>query len=148
MNKTLNFTLIVCVFLFSASCKTKKQITQTEATSTESIAVLLKNIRVAEPDFRTANVNKMSINIAYDTRKMNNISASCRMIRDSAIFVSLQPVFGIELFSVEITPDSITVIDKMNRKYYALTYQYIFQKQAYHCVSKIYSQCLPTMFSV
>jgi len=129
MYKPLNLTLLLLLVLLSfTSCKTKKQIVKTETITTDSIALLVKKVQLAEPDFRTANFSKLNMNIAYDTRKMNNISTSCRMIRDSAIFVSIQPVFGIELFSVEISPDSITIIDKMNRRYYSATYQYIFQK--------------------
>jgi hypothetical protein len=129
MNKPLNLTLLLLLMLLTfTGCKTKKQIVKTETTTTDSIALLVKKVQLAEPDFRTANFSKLNMNIAYDTRKMNNISTSCRMIRDSAIFVSIQPVFGIELFSVEISPDSITIIDKMNRRYYTATYQYIFQK--------------------
>lgn len=128
MNKTINLTYILLAFILVTGCKTKKQIVQPEPITTDVVGALVKNVQEAEPQFRTANISKMNMNFAYDNRKLNNISASCRMKRDTVITLSIQPVFGIELFSVEINPDSITVIDKMNRKFYAVTYQYIFQK--------------------
>ncbi len=128
MNKNLRLLLIFSVILLVNSCKTKQQIKLSESTKTDNVSVLIKNVQENEPRFTTANISKMSLSFVLDTRKYNNISASCKIIRDTAIFVSIQPVFGIELFSMEINPDSISIFDKMNRRYFTASYMYITQK--------------------
>lgn len=135
--------------LMITGCKAKKQVAESATIASDNIAVLVKNIQMAEPAFRTANFSKLNMSFAYDTRKLNNISASCRMISDTAIYVSIQPVFGIELFSVEITPDSITIIDKMNRRFFTATYQYIFQKTGVPLIyENIQAMLANSLFSV
>ena len=108
------------------SCKTTRKIAKKGATS-ETLTTLVKNIQSVEPEFQTANVSKMGLEITYNTHKYN-VAANCKIIKDSAIFVSIQPMLGIELFKAEISTDSILLFDKMNRRLYALDYKYINQK--------------------
>ena len=46
------------------------------------------------------------------------------MWRNELIVLSLQPVLGIEMFRLEATPDSMVVIDKMNRRYTTMAYDW------------------------
>ena len=121
-----NYIYILIFLTAMISCKTTGKIAKKGAT-TDTIETLIKNVQLAEPAFKTANVSKISLAITYNTRKYN-VSASCKIIKDSALFVSIQPMLGIELFKAEITPDSILLFDKMNRRLYALDYKYIYQK--------------------
>ena len=51
----------------------------------------------------------------------NNFSSSVqvRMIRNEAIFISLRPVFGIEVGRLLITADSLYAVDKVHKRYIA-----------------------------
>ena len=118
------YVLIIITTMFS--CKTTGKIARKGVTS-DTLITLIKNIQSAQPDFQTANVSKMGLEITYNNRKYN-VAANCKIIKDSALYVSIQPVLGIELFKAEITPDSIHLFDKMNRRLYALDYNYIYQK--------------------
>lgn len=102
------------------SCKTTKNILIKNEPS-DSLITLIKKVQQAEPVFKNANVSKMGLEITYNTHTFN-VSASCKIINDSAIHVSIQPVLGIELFKAEISTDSIMLFDKMNRRLYALDY--------------------------
>jgi hypothetical protein len=74
-----------------------------------------------QPAFRTANVNKMSLFVDFKNRQLD-VKATCKIVSDSALHLSIQPFFGIELFKIEMTPESMIVIDKANRKYYESNY--------------------------
>jgi hypothetical protein len=68
----------------------------------------------------------MSLAMEMTGRKVN-VSASCKIRRDSAIFVSFQ-IFGFEIYKAELTPDSMKVFDKMNRRYYTTNYSYFSKR--------------------
>jgi len=53
-----------------------------------------------------------------------NVSATCKIKKDSVIYLSIQPFLGIEMFKAELTTDSLRVFDKMNGRYYAANYSY------------------------
>jgi hypothetical protein len=50
------------------------------------------------------------------------------MIADSMMHISIMPVFGIEMFKVEITKDKIYVFDKLNKKYYETDFNFLERK--------------------
>lgn len=125
MNKT-NLLYILILAIALVSCKTKSAIVKKDVVS-DSLNLIVNKVQLAEPSFNTANITKMGMDITYNNRKVN-VAASCKIIKDSAIFVSIQPMLGIELFKAEITRDSILIFDKMNRRMYAVDYKYINQK--------------------
>lgn len=48
--------------------------------------------------------------------------AQLKLIRDDRLQISIQPLFGIEMFRIEISNDSIKILDKMNKRYVADNY--------------------------
>ena len=118
-------TILVIAFtmMIMSACKTTRQVAkQTHTTSTE-INQLVENVKKVQPQFKTANISKMSLAFNVNEREVN-VSAVCKMIKDSAIFISIQPFMGIELFKAELMADSIKVYDKMNHRYYVTDYAF------------------------
>ncbi len=46
-----------------------------------------------------------------------------KMIKDSALQLSVVPVLGIEIFRIELTKDSIKIVDRLNKRYMADNYE-------------------------
>ncbi len=132
--KNQKYILVVLLFtLLFVGCKSSKRIiTQSEKESIEvnrqfSPADMVVQLQKNQPAYKTAKVNKMSINLRLKDREME-VKAICSIVSDSAIHISIQPFFGIELFKVEMTPSSLLIIDKANRKFYESNYG-IFDNQ-------------------
>ncbi|MDR1381410.1 MAG: DUF4292 domain-containing protein [Tannerella sp.] len=51
--------------------------------------------------------------------------AQLKMIRDDRIQLSIQPLLGIEMFRVELTADSVKILDRMNKRYMTESYDKI-----------------------
>jgi len=119
--------LIYSLVLFTVvACKTKQQVpkqTEQDYKKTELIEKISRN----QPVFSTANVSKMSLLLDIDGRSFN-VAASCKIRTDSAMHISIQPAFGIEMFKIEITPDSIRAYDKLNKRMYVTGFQYLETK--------------------
>lgn len=128
MKRKIAIFSLFAVLVLSA-CKTTRTVTksvqpQLQPTAAVSpLAQVAEQVQKAQPQFRTANINKMSMAFDMNDRKIN-VSGTCKIRKDSAIFISIQPFLGIELFKAELTTDSMRVFDKMNHRYYVVDYDF------------------------
>ena len=123
--KTILF--IAFTMLIMSACKTTRQVAKPTLPASKAMVQLIENVRKVEPQFKAANISKMSLAFNVNEREVN-VSAVCKIIKDSAIFISIQPFLGIEMFKAELKSDSIKVYDKMNHRYYVSDYGF-FNKQ-------------------
>lgn len=124
--KNKNIILYLIVLLVVVGCKTKLLIPK-QTNQEYKKAELFEKIRLNEPKFTTANVSKMSMMLNLDGRTFN-VAASCKIRTDSAMQISIQPAFGIEMFKIEITPDSIRAYDKINKRMYVTDFMFLETK--------------------
>ncbi len=118
--------LIAIFVVILAGCKTTRNLVKLPLKQTP-VKQLIVNIQKTETNFTTANISKMAVAVDMNGRKFN-VSASCKIRTDSAIFVSIQPFFGIEFFKAEFMPDSIRIFDKMNNRFYAVDYVFLAKR--------------------
>ena len=119
--------LIAITMLIMSACKTTRQIAKPTLPTSNAMVQLIENVQKVQPQFKTASISKMSLAFNVNEREVN-VSAVCKIIKDSAIFISIQPFLGIEMFKAELKFDSIKVYDKMNHRYYVSDYGF-FSKQ-------------------
>jgi hypothetical protein len=79
--------------------------------------------RQAEPRRYQTLTQKANATLQFDQREYS-MSCSIQIWRNELIILSLQPVLGIEMFRLEASQDSVVVIDKMNRRYTTLAYDW------------------------
>jgi hypothetical protein len=112
--------------LFSAvGCKSKKKLVDTEKSSPnlEMQAweqALNNDLNVAELSLSgelTASINGENQSSAFNIR----------MERGKQIWLVLRPMLGIEAFRVLITPDSLRMVDRINKQYYEKPFSYLNQ---------------------
>lgn len=127
--KLKNIAYIFLILISITACKTTKSASKDipvskpvldtlhDLTPGEMVQKLQKN----QPAFSRANATKMSIYIDFKGRQMD-VKATCKIVSDSALHLSIQPFFGVELFKLEMTPESMIVIDKANRRFYESNY--------------------------
>ena len=90
------------------SCRTtEKGLLSDSQKTTEEEAVFSKIVE-QQPQYSTATI-KCSVALDKISSK-----AQIKMIKGEYIQISLQPLLGIEMFRIMITPDSLYVIDKIN----------------------------------
>jgi hypothetical protein len=73
------------------------------------------------------NAFSAKINVDYvDADDKNyNVNAQLRMYKDSAIWISVTAIFGIEALRVYITRDSVKILDKQNKLYTGRSVTYL-----------------------
>ncbi|OFY11213.1 MAG: hypothetical protein A2W93_08635 [Bacteroidetes bacterium GWF2_43_63] len=125
MSKFLLPVLLITIAFFSA-CKTgreaKKEIKETVKRDT-GVEFIFSKMKDAQFDFRTMNIKFQA---KVESEKTNlSFGGSMRIIKDRTIWLSLSAVIGIEAFRVSITPDSVKMINRLNKTYFKGDYQLI-----------------------
>ena len=124
--KKLLGTLIILVLL--ASCRSTRQIptvvakkdsavvviNPADSDSAKSVRATMERIRGKQISFTTFS-SKVKVEYSDDKNRRLDFNAFVRMKKDSAIWISIIAALNIEAFRVMITPDSLVIMDKLNR---------------------------------
>ena len=109
-------SLLILLLVGMYSCKSKERIVQAESELEDKTnAHLFEDVLIKEINFTTFS-SKMNMSFSTGKRVLNS-RATLRIIRDEGIQLSLQPVFGIEMFRLYMQPDCIIILDRMNKRY-------------------------------
>ena len=120
--------LLMVLMMAFASCRSTKQITTViakkdsavvvvnpaESDSAKSVRATLDKIKGKKISFTTFS-SKVKVEYSDDNNRRFDFNAFLRMKKDSAIWISIIAALNIEAFRVMITPDSIIIMDKINR---------------------------------
>ncbi|MDR1746342.1 MAG: DUF4292 domain-containing protein [Tannerella sp.] len=68
---------------------------------------------------------KLQIGLVTADGKEYNVRANMKIRKDEQIQISVQPFLGIEMFRIELKPDSFRVTDRMNKRYMADDYTHL-----------------------
>jgi len=123
----IGLLLMVLVVAF-ASCRSTRQITTViakkdsavvvvnpaESDSAKSVRATLDKIKAKHIGFTTFS-SKVKVEYSDDKNRRFDFNAFVRMKKDSAIWISIIAALNIEAFRVMITPDSVVIMDKINR---------------------------------
>ena len=132
------FLFLVLIGLL-ASCRSTKKI-QTAITKKDSVTVsapgaskndTIQMIRAAlsrmdsnRIDFRTFSA-KVNVDYTGGDGKKYDVNANVRMYKDSAIWIAVNALLGIDALRLFVTKDSVKLLDKLNKTYTARSVDYL-----------------------
>ncbi|MGN0187692.1 MAG: DUF4292 domain-containing protein [Paludibacteraceae bacterium] len=117
---------VACMLLalLVAGCKSK----QLPQPSTEqSASYTVQQVLTEQPTFETLHISKMNVVATYGTQQLS-FRATVKLLPDSLLVLSIQPMLGVEMFRVEFTPSRFVVVDKWNRRYTDNSYDFLRYK--------------------
>lgn len=139
MNKFFLFSAIILSSVLYTSCG-KKFISRSANVERN------KKLEVEEINFDYFE-SKTRIRYESENHKING-TASIRIKKDSIIWISVSPSLGIEVTRSIITPDTIIVVNRMDKEYYTFDFddisQYFSFKIDYNLIQSILMANLPT----
>ena len=133
----MRFATFVLAVILLASCRSARNIQTAigkKDTTTGSIAgkmdtVQLIKTTLVELDSNRVDYKTFSSKVDIDYRdgkdKSYDVNATIRMIKDSAIWVSINAVLGIEAMRIFVTKDSVFLLDKLNKTFTARSVDYL-----------------------
>ncbi|MDO5664748.1 MAG: DUF4292 domain-containing protein [Bacteroidia bacterium] len=97
------------------SCKAKKQIVAAAPIEEKVDADLFSDILNSQFSFKTFS-SRLNLNLLSGTKSLSS-KASLKIVKDKAIQLSIQPLFGVEMLRLYADPDSLLLLDRMNKRY-------------------------------
>lgn len=122
MNKRFLYILGVGLFLFVVSCKNTERAKRSSLEGKKT-DYLIQQMHANAFHFETLS-SKAAIELDQGGKK-TSFKANIRLRRDSAIWVSITPLLGIEMARVLITRDTVKVINRLEKNYFVGDYSYI-----------------------
>lgn len=138
----MRFFYLIAVITLMASCRSarniqtaiaKKDTTQAplpvatdnrKADSIQFMKTLLSQIEAGKIQYTTFTA-KVNVDYRGGDGKHYDVNASVRMYKDSAIWISVNAVLGIEAMRVLVTRDSVKLLNKLNKVYTARSVEYL-----------------------
>lgn len=133
-------TLLLCLIFIGCRSSRKMQqiidvketppvvaLTPGVETSRDDSMQLIQDI-LTRVDSNRINFNTFSAKIKLDHAedgKKNELTVFVRMRKDSVIWLSINAILGIEAMRVMITPDSVKVMDKLNKRAFGFQIGYL-----------------------
>ncbi len=138
MTRFLALLLLIAIL---ASCRSTKKI-QTAITKKDSVSTVKEPPRTSKNDtiqFITAALRKVDsnhiefrtfsakVNVDYSGSdgKKYDVNANIRMYKDSAIWIAVNALLGIDAMRLFVTRDSVKLLDKLNKTYTARSVDYL-----------------------
>lgn len=122
---SISFLLLLLVGL--NACKSKELIIQAQAELEEKTSSeLFHDVLDKSIEFNTF-TSKLSMTISTGTKTISS-KGNLRIIKNEAIQVSVQPLFGIEMFRLHVEPDYLILLDRMNKRYVKESFADITEK--------------------
>jgi ABC-type transporter MlaC component len=123
MNKgNAGYVLLLLLAIIQFSCSPTKQALRAPLKE-EGVGFLLEKLRQNETKFA-----KLSGKADVEFKDKNhavNFKINYKIVKDSAIWISIVPLLGIEVSRLMLTPDSVKYIDRINSQYFVGNYDYI-----------------------
>jgi len=131
MQKSIGLVLIIAAIGFLGSCRSTKRIQtaiskkdtsqivtaaprNSKADSTLFIQQLYNGIQKNKIDFNTFSA-KIKVNFEGNDGKKSDFNAFLRLKKDSVLWISVNAALGIEAFRIMVTPDSVKVLNKLEK---------------------------------
>jgi hypothetical protein len=80
------------------------------------------SLRARSLEYRTLSA-RLHIELAAGAEKSFSSRAGLKILRDRTLQISIQPLAGIEVMRIEFSPDSVKVLDRMNKRYLADSFE-------------------------
>lgn len=110
------YSVILFVFAFSACSIFKKVVPPEPDPEWHAVDQTLTALRSQETSFDFFSARYSGTALFEGSNY--NVSGNIRIKRDSAIFISVAPVLGIEIARLLVTPDSIRLINRLDNSYF------------------------------
>lgn len=126
MNKRRKSVLLLffigAILASLSSCKTSRKLISHSELKKKSFSVLYRNMEEnqAKYDYLSA---RIGLNFQKEGGRLLNLRGWLRMEKDSMIWLSIIPAMGIEVARAEVTPDSLKLINRINKSYFLGDYR-------------------------
>ncbi len=109
---------IFCLIFFLGACKTHRKVVETPSASTklkgEEVIQAFDSVIAHQFQFKYLTA-KASVDYTDRTGDTRSFDINLRLKRDSAVWISITPLLGIEAARIMVTTDSVWMLDRVHK---------------------------------
>lgn len=128
MKQQLQIFLLAVIIIASAGCRSTKKVVVSKneevKLKTEEVIVLFDKVVAAQVNYEWMN-GKAEVEYTDHTGNKTSFDINIRIRKDSAIWVSIVPLLGIEVARALISRDSIQILDRIHKQYISRSINYL-----------------------
>ena len=124
--RKLNLLLIVLAILVLASCGSSRKTTEIPMIGGLKGTDYLEQVIELAPSWQCVS-GKVALNLDMGKKGRTHVNATLRMKRDEAIQLSVAPLLGIEVARLELSPEGILLLDRVNKRYVTVSFHELSQ---------------------
>lgn len=111
-----SLSLLLLLVIGVYSCKPKERIIQADSElKDKSNSELFSDVLHKRLNYSSFS-SRLNLTVSTGTKTISS-KGNLRIVKDEAIQLSVQPLFGIEMFRLYVEPDYLLVLDRMNKRY-------------------------------
>lgn len=118
--KSLALVVGVSLLFSLAGCKSTKRVGTVGSGSAKEHHDFFVAMQKHEIQYNTL-AARMNVELQLPDKSVNS-RVELKMVKDQLFQLSVQPFLGIEVFRIEVSVDSVKIIDRMNKQYVAERY--------------------------
>lgn len=108
--------IFLLMALTLAGCKAKRRVVDfTTPVAEKRDDALFRDILAESFPYETLSA-RLDLKLTNGTRSRSS-KAQIRIVKNNALQISVQPLFGVELFRLHVEPDTIALLDRMEKRY-------------------------------
>lgn len=112
----------LCMLLLLISgCKSTRKVETVEGGKAKSPKAFFAEMEDQALPFRTFSA-RLNADLKLPGKEISS-RIELKIVKDSALLLSVQPFLGIEVFRAQLTTDSIKILDRLNKRYVAENYE-------------------------
>lgn len=126
MKKYIKYILLITVVAFMASCSTSRRASKMPMVGGLRGTDYVEKVITSTPQWDNLS-GKTSLELLMGKKGKTKVNASLRIRRDEAIQLSVTPVLGIEVARLELTPQGLLLVDRMNKRFVRASFTEVSQ---------------------
>lgn len=118
MRRDYFLTFLLCgglLLTMLTGCKSSKKVETVTSAGAKAHNEFFQSMEDQSFQFRTLTA-RLNVDLDIPGKQMSS-RVDMKMVKDSAFQLSVQPLLGIEIFRIELSRDTIKLVDRMNRRY-------------------------------
>ena len=126
MKHILKLTFVVVVTLLLASCGSNRWMERSPRVGGLSGRAYTEKVIELSPNWECV-TGKVALALDMGAKGTTKVNATLRMKRGEVIQFSVAPLLGIEVVRMEISPQGILVLDRLNKRYVQASFEQVNQ---------------------
>ncbi|WP_300725575.1 DUF4292 domain-containing protein [uncultured Bacteroides sp.] len=117
----IKYIALIAIVVGFASCSSSRKAVKTPMIGDLTGTAYMEKVIELSPEWKAVS-GKVGLNLSLDGSKNMKVNATFRLKRDESIQFSIAPILGIEVARLEVSPDGLLALDRMNKRYVKVSF--------------------------